>query len=398
MKILFIGHAINSKDTNHAGVSIAGNKMQLGLVKALKLKYEDDLSIFTQFPIAVYPKEKKIFIKNDEIELSTGVKAKKVPFINIFILKQFTKIISTLIMIIKWSIVNRKDKKYIICYNAFPDIATPILWTKKIFRIKTICLLADLPISNVIKYKGLIRTIARKFEERASWRNIDKFDGLAVLNENAIYEHSLTSNFIVIDGGFDKEDLPIYETKKKGKKENYIKVIFSGTLIEYNGIVNLIEAAKLLEHHNFTLEIYGEGPLTEYVKKESSQCNKIKYMGYVSHQEILEIQKNATLLVSPLLPEHPVAKVAFPSKIVEYLMSGTPVVSTKVNGLTYGYLENMFIFNNETPEEMAKTFEYIFELNEKELNSISNQARKFIIQNKTWEIQVEKFNKFFIKD
>lgn len=393
MKILFVGSVIKTEDCNkYRGASIAGNKMQLGLVKALYHHIGESLSILSGYPIATYPSEKIKYCKGNSLELTNEIIAKKIPFINIFILKEMTKVINTFNLIIKWGKKNKKEKKIILCYNAFPYISLPVLLAAKVMGIKTICLVADVPIEGVVQNSGL-RKIARKVETKATFKNLKKFDALAVLNENLIAEYSPDSRYIVIDGGFDLSEIP--NSPCGGQWLNFpnndkIRVVFSGTIIEYNGIVNLIKAAKLVKNPRFQLELYGLGPMVDFVINQSKIDSRIKYMGIVSNNEMMKIQQQAALLVSPLLPNHPVAKVAFPSKIVEYLVSGTPVVSSKVNGYTQEYLDNMYYFNDMSPKGMAKTIDDILKIRKEELIQKATNAREFIIRKKNWDIQCEK--------
>ncbi|MGH2317016.1 glycosyltransferase [Planococcus sp. SE5232] len=392
MKVLFIGSVLKNEDANkHRGISVAGNKMQMGIIKALYKKYQDDLSIITSYPIASFPTESKIIIKNEIIELAENIYSRKVPFINIFLLKQYSKIINTYKYIKNWMKENNGEEKMIICYNAFPHISLPILWATKYSKVKTICLVADLPIDGVVKFKN-IKGIAAKIESESTKKNIKKFDLLAVLNESAARKFSPTSQYVVIDGGFDLDETPLIPCGGQwlDSENEKLRVMFSGLLTEYNGIQNLIEAAKLVKNNKFILDIYGDGPLTDYVREASIKNPKINYMGRVSNSEIMKLQHTSSLLISTLDPEHPVAKVAFPSKIVEYLVSGTPVLSSKVNSLSSSYLKHMYVFNDMKPDNIAKEIDIILSKDKSDLIEISSNARKFILDNKNWEVQVDK--------
>jgi len=391
LKILYLGSLINPDDcTKHKGPSVAGNRMQLGLVRELKRKFGDQIDIVTHYPIAAYPRERKIFIKKRTIQITDTVESSLIPFINIFLVKQITKIISTFLEILKWGLRNRRDYKIIICYNAFSDTAIPIMLGKVFIKFKTISLIADLPIDNVINDKG-IKKVVRKFDNMVTKRNIGKFDGLAVLNENAIYEYAPSSKYVVIDGGYDGPTIDIVEPKQNTReKSNEFIVVYSGILVEHNGIVNLLDAAILVKNPYFKLHIYGKGELEDYVTSKALTCTNIEYKGLVSSQEILEVQKEASLLVSPLIPDHPVARVAFPSKIVEYMASGTPVVSTRVNSLNNDYLKHIFIFDSIDPPKMAVKLDEIMEMDTESLVEYGRLAKQFIIKNKNWNVQSTK--------
>lgn len=197
MKVLFLGSVIKTEDcTKYKGPSVAGNKMQIGLIKGLSNLFGEGLTVFTQVPIAAFPKEKKLFIRKGEINLVNSISAFKVSFINLFIIKQLLLIINTFIMIVRWSLLYKSDKKVIICFNAFPYISIPVLFVGKIFKFKTVCLFADPPI-DVVK-RGLIGKCAKYIEDKATRNNIQKFDGLIVLNEQSVKNMLLTQNIYLL--------------------------------------------------------------------------------------------------------------------------------------------------------------------------------------------------------
>ncbi len=393
MKILFVGTVIRQEScTEHLGPSVAGNRMQTGLLRGLLTTHGNDLSVITQYPVAAYPREKKLFVGHRHFNISDNIVVEQIPFINIMLLKQFTIIISTFIFILKWGIKNRNEQKVLICYNAFSHVALPVLWASKLTKARSVCLLADVPICNVSGY-GWLRRKLSELDHQVTRRSIRSFDGLAVLNEAAIDQYAPSSEYVVIDGGLDTDDISICTPGGQwiGITENEpLNVTYTGMLGEYNGIINLIEATRLVTNKRFTLRLYGTGPLTEYVIDASKQDSRIIYGGLVSAEECRKIQHNSALLVSPLIPEHPIAKVAFPSKIVEYLASGTPVVTTRVNGLGPDYLHKMFLFDSTEPEMMARAIDDILSLDREILIQKGREGQAFVFEHKTWAAQSKK--------
>ena len=112
MRVLFLGSVIKTEDcTKHIGPSVAGNKMQMGIIKELFRFYNENMSILTEYPVAAYPKEKVICVNDGIIELSKGIIARKVPFLNFFILKQLTLIINAFFQICRWAVADRDEPK-----------------------------------------------------------------------------------------------------------------------------------------------------------------------------------------------------------------------------------------------------------------------------------------------
>jgi len=389
MRLLFLGSVMKTEDcTKHLGPSVAGNKMQMGIIKELFRFYNEKMSILTEYPVAAYPREKVIYMDDRIIELTKGITARRVPFLNFFILKQTTLIINAFFQICKWAIVNRNEPKVVLCFNAFPYVALPIQWAANLFKFKTICILADPPIE--VLNRGFLGRIAKKIEDDSTRCSINKFDGLVVLNEHAALEYAPASKYIVVDGGFDLEDLEKVECGGQWKameSDECFRVVYSGAIIEYNGIKNLLEVSKKINNTRFRLEIYGDGPLVQYVKDRCEDDPRISYMGNKPNVEIMQIQQKAALLVNPRHIDEPISKFTFPSKIIEYMLSGTPIITTKLNGLTDEYLNYMFVFEDEEPESMARTIDNILNKDKNELIQKATLAREFVIKEKNWKVQ-----------
>lgn len=399
MRLLFLGSVIKTEDcTKHLGPSVAGNKMQLGVIKELFSFYNEKMNILTEYPVAAYPRGKVICVDNGIIELTKGINARKVPFLNFFILKQITLIVNAFFQICKWAIVSRNEPKAVLCFNAFPYVALPIQWAAKLFKFKTICILADPPIE--VLNRGLSGRIAKRIEDALTKCSIKRFDGLVVLNEHVITEYAPGSSYILVDGGFDLDELKKVECggqlETMGSGECF-RVVYSGAIIEYNGIKQLLEAAKKVKNPRFRLDIYGDGPLVQYVKDSCKEDSKIRYMGNKPNSEMMEIQQNAALLVNPRLVDEPISKFTFPSKIIEYMLSGTPIITTKLNGLTDEYLKYMFVFEDELPESMAQTIDSVLSKDITDLTQKATLAREFVIKEKNWSVQSNKIIGFIEK-
>lgn len=399
MKMLYLGSVLKTKDcTNHLGPSVAGNKMQMGIIKELYGLYNKRMSILTEYPVAAYPREKIIYIDGEIFELAEGITARKVPFLNFFILKQITLIINAFFQICKWAAADRNEPKVVLCFNAFPYVALPVQWAAKLFRLKTICILADPPIE--VLNRGLLGRIAKKIEDISTKSSIKRFDGLVVLNEYAVMEYAPASRYIVVDGGFDLEDL-----EKEGCDDQWnamgsddcFRIVYSGAIIQYNGIKQLLEAFKMVKYPRCRLEIYGDGPLVQYVKDSCKDDLRIRYMGNRRNSEIMKIQQEADLLVNPRQVDEPISKFTFPSKIIEYMLSGTPIITTKLNALTDEYLQHMFVFEDDTPEIIAQAIDSILSRDKNELRQKATLAREFVIKEKNWKVQSNKIIGFVEK-
>jgi hypothetical protein len=168
MRLLFIGYVMPGDFCiKYKGSSIAGNKMQLGVLKGLKKSLDNKIDVITVPAMALYPQFKKIFITPQKVELVEDIDTYFVPFINIPFIKQIMQIFFAVIYASIWAIKYYSHKeKVAFCFNSYPNVALAARVLKKLFGCKIVCLFADPPI-DVSSRKGIAKIAWNLFEKSA---------------------------------------------------------------------------------------------------------------------------------------------------------------------------------------------------------------------------------------
>lgn len=390
-KLVYLGYVVSPEEANRVtGASVAGNKMQWNVVKNLS-KYDDiELICVVISPLAAFPKEKKIIQKQQEEEIIKGVKSIRIGFCNLPIIKQFWQIFS--VYGVAKKVIKEMDADILFTFNLFPQVGIPMRWLKKKFEhLETVCLLADLPIDDNTNRKAF-STFLRKIFERSTWKSMQICEKYIVLNKHVIEKYLPGKSYIVVDGGVDEDDIKRYENNTRKSKEH--NVLFCGALTEYNGILNLIDAMKYLQDTDIILDIYGGGYLENCVIEASKKNKKIRYHGKISNQEVMQKQREAWLLVNPRIVDDPITQVTFPSKTFEYLLSGTPVLSTRLNGYGKEYEDNMYWIEDLSAPALANTISDIRNIEVSEYQNMGERAKNMIMSKKLWTKQCNKIYKF----
>lgn len=386
-RILFLGYVIEPNEVDgYKGISIAGNKMQWNVIKNMSQFDDIEIDSVTITPHAAFPREKVIWQRKKSVNLLSGVTSYEISYCNLPFIKQLWQVISVYRTAKKLIKANGYDTVF--CFNLFPQVGIPMRWLKNKFRtIDTVCLLADLPIDDNTTRRGLSKWLRYLFE-RSTWKSMKTCDRYIVLNKFVVEKYLPEKSYIVVDGGVDENDIEKYpETEYNPAEHN---VLFCGALTEYNGISNLLNAMELMGETDIKLDIYGGGYLEDIVKEAADRTGNIRFYGRVSNDEILKKQREAWLLINPRVIDDPISQVTFPSKTFEYLLSGTPVLSTRLNGYGKEYDDCMFWIDSSNDEEIAKAIKAIYNLDRNELISRAGRARAMIITRKTWRQQVKK--------
>lgn len=391
MNIIFLGYAVAENDANIlSGASVAGNKMQINILRQLK-EYDDiNIKAITVYPVAVYPKDKKIIYKKETINLFKGLDAVRVGFLNAPVIKQLSQMYSVYRQL-KRELKQVSGNTVILSFNLYPQVGTPMMRIKKKYGVQTVSVLADPPIDHKIARKGISKWLRGIFDGSTK-KNIALCDRLIVLNAEAARRYAPDTEYIVVEGGVNLHEYNLKPVHPKKKKN----IVYSGSLNKYSGIDNAAKAFEYIKNQDITLEIYGDGELREDICRIKDK--RIRYMGKVSNEEMKNIQAEAWLLINPRPVDDEIALMTFPSKLFEYLISGTPVLTTKLNGLMPEYLDNLFYIEDNSPETIAGKINEIYSMDDGKLLELAENARRFIRTEKSWEKQGEHIYEFLARE
>lgn len=379
MKIIYIS-ALASKSKMNGIIENSKNKPLQSIQKFHRLMCEgfvkNNVPVKT---ISSIPMSRKISGKIlwlDKCEEENSVKYTYIPFINAKILRQICTFLGTIVKVTKEVLKNKKEKIFV-CDILNTTISTTTLVLSKLFKFQCWAIVTDLP-RDMQKNK--------KINEKMQ----TKYDGYILITEemNKIVNPK-NKPHIVIEGLVDiGESAENNEVQKSSPKI----VMYAGGLYERYGVKALIEAFCNIQNNNIKLDLYGDGDLIPYIK--SIENKKIDFHGVVTNDKIVEAEKKATLLVNPRFTSEEYTKYSFPSKNMEYMVSGTPVLTTKLPGMPEEYCKYVYLIEDETQRGMQKCLDTLLSLNEDELDKKGKKAREFVLSQKNNVNQTNKIISF----
>lgn len=137
--------------------------------------------------------------------------------------------------------------------------------------------------------------------------------------------------------------LPNYKNIKP-HKEMKPYIYFAGALYSRYGVDTLIEAYKKSSiNEKYNLIIAGHGELVNNIKKDE----KIIYINQVDEDTNLSYILGASLLINPRPYNDKLDKESIPSKMIEYILSNRPIISTKHSLLLDMLGDNIYWINDD---------------------------------------------------
>lgn len=194
--------------------------------------------------------------------------------------------------------------------------------------------------------------------------------------------------YVILEGHADismrhRENIP--ERKAKPRV-----CLYAGEVSRQYGLKNLVDGFRMADLPDAQLHIYGPGDYVEELKQIAAEDNRVVYGGMLMSSEVVEKELEATLLVNPRPTDEEFVKYSFPSKTMEYMASGTPVLTTVLPGMPREYYPHVYLIEEETPQGIAKMLRQVLSQPTEVLHEKGRAAKAFVLNEKNNVVQARK--------
>lgn len=360
----------------------APQKFHTLLVRGLDRKGVKVTNLVTR-PVTIASHPDKKWWKQEE-EVLDGIRYVYIPFYNSPYLKILGFKLYAFFFTLLW-ILRTKGSKAMVCDVLYPH-ASASMKACRLLGINAVGIVTDIPGMMVSQHQ---KSIIRRFTRNKSIRNIRNMTHLVPLTDAMcdIINPERKTPYIVMEGLVDKsmeKKEPIEATD--GKRH----ITYTGTLNARYGVKTLIESFLKLEQNDIVLDIYGQGPMESEMSSYTSKDPRIIYHGIVPIEEAVLAQRKSFLLVNPRPTSEEFTKYSFPSKNMEYMVTGVPLLTAVLPGMPKDYYPNVFLFEDETVDGLSKKMNEILSMPCDIVREKGQKGKKFVLENKNNIYQAER--------
>lgn len=371
----------------------SGYASQKGLMKGLDAIKQPDTEIDTISVIAypLYPQYPQKHV--DEIRWSrTGASTDVcIGFRNTHMSAYLSRWRSLLRAAKDWGRSHRGDENTVIIYEPSVEKLQAALMLKKRYAAKVFVVIPDVPELVNLGASRVKRLVKKLFANimRKQFKNVDGFILYSACM--ADYYGFSPGRWMLMEGVFDPEEADINTV---ADSHDTTRLIYCGALDEYRGIPQLLDAFQSLEDNSFELWLTGAGRSVAEIKHLARKDKRIQYFGYLENRnDVLKLQLRSDILVHIRSVTSPAAPYCFPSKLLEYLVTGKPVISVILPGIPEEYYQYMVPIQDLTSDgirgAIMKAVEQL-----KQGNSTGQKARDFVLNNKSSHVQAQRIMDF----
>lgn len=391
MKVLFLGGVFDEtmeKETlkkSKGTVHYAANKLQWNFIDGLLVIDNLNLEILSAPFIGTFPKEyEDIQYKGQKSIYKNIVESNYVSFNNIWGYRSISRK-NNLIKGIKNFAADRAESKAIIVYSPHTPFLQAAVYAKKNDPSIHICLVVpDLPqFMNLNDKRSFIYDKLKKIDIDIFEKNSKFVDSFVLLTEPMKNMLNVGERpYVVVEGAVKIENNNNEEENDDFQSTDNMTVVYTGTLNKKFGVVNLVEAFHNTSIKNTRLKICGRGDSEEIIKSYAAKDERIIFLGQLPNTEAVKLQKSATVLVNPRQNNEEFTKYSFPSKNMEYLLTGRPVIAYKLDGIPDEYDNYFYYVEDDSIDSFTRKIEEVLLMDEEARSEFGDRARFYVLNEK----------------
>lgn len=203
----------------------------------------------------------------------------------------------------------------------------------------------------------------------------DKFDGYVSLTDslNDLYNPNHKPSYIFEGVVEDRK----YEKYGENKKPYFF---FGGALMKKYGIFNLIDAYKKLNNDDVELFICGHHGDKAALKEAIGDNQNIKFLGLLPVNKVMEYEQNSLACINPRPYSEDLDRYSIPSKTLEYMSMGRPVISVKNSKLMEKFPKEVIWVESAKAEDLLEGMKKVLKMTDVERDERGEELKNRVLE------------------
>jgi glycosyltransferase involved in cell wall biosynthesis len=314
---------------------------------------------------------------------------------NIRIVKQAWLAVSFFGAVMKWRFQTRGSADRVLIADAAYISALPsIMIALAGSNVKKVAIFADVysymaPVADANHRRSLLHRVLATGVPTI----YNRLDGFILLTEqmNPIV-NPLDKPHMIMEGLVDSEMGDV--VNRLEEKAKHPTILYAGALRKEYGLDSLVEGFRSYDNPEARLVVFGGGDYAAAVQEASTQDSRVSFGGTVPIADVVGEESRAWIVVNPRPVDPEFAKLSFPSKNMEYLSTGTAVLTTRLPGMPAEYLDYVLTIDSPGPEGVREALEKSFSMSATELHALGASGKQFVLEAKNNRAQAQRILNF----
>lgn len=372
-------------------LSFANHNFELSLVSGLIQQPEINLTCITAPGVGSYPHNNTNFFTRSEYFCIEGQPVKGVGFCNLMVVNKLHMMYGIIRALRKaFKSCEGNDIKLIVnTATVYLLVAVRIATLLCSRQIKIALIIPDIPsMMTSTSSNQSLKIKIRSYIDRIGMKLMQKLDYYVLLSEQMMDFLPSNAKHIVMEGIVNPSKMDVNTDGVQVANREIL--LYTGSIQKIYGIMNLVQAFGKIYNKDIELWICGAGDAKTEIEEQAQNDSRIKFYGLVDSQKSWEMQRQVSILINPRTSDGEYTKYSFPSKTMEYLLSGKSVIINKLPCIPKEYFDYVFTPKDESVDALADEIIEVLAMNKEERNARAAAGRRFIIEKKNSKAQVSR--------
>ena len=338
-RFLFIGFLVPDSDVDRSfegetHPQISAVRFQRRLLRALT-SGGATIEALTTPPIAPYPQSRRWWVAHAEYELAdVGVRGRQMSGLNL----PGVRLVVRLIQCLRYGLAAlRVPCDGILVYSVHTPLVAASLALKWFHRVPVFVFIPDLP-TFMSGPSTPLRRFLKRIDDILVRRLLVYADGAFPITERIGVDWLVAGpKYFAVEGVSDEAAAVLSRARTNGayvfRGPHRPRLLYTGMLSKVMRFAQAFHTSAV----DASLVFMGGGEELDQLQKLSAVDQRITVKPFTIGEEFDREVAQADFLVNPRDPGWPGAAYSFPSKLLDYLQAGKPVISTRLPGIPAAY-------------------------------------------------------------
>lgn len=332
------------------GPEVQTHKFAWSLARSLQSEF-GKLVLASACPIQNYPVGRKLVLRGGPFD-EQGVGGVLLGFVNLLVLKHLTRFFACLWTVPRLMVRHEVDWLFIHGTHT-PFLLFGIL--ARSFGKRVVVVVTDPP-GVLLPTDSALARVLKRLDIWLVSQSLTHVDAIIALAPELVKRFAVCKPVLVFPGILDStlaKKIDEARPPLAGPAKPFT-IVYAGGLSQAYGVGRLLDAIAGLDGHPVCMKLFGRGDQVPRIKALAASDARFQYGGFIGDDQLVPELLSADLLVNPRPTQDAFAVMSFPSKLIEYLAMGRPVLTTRITSIPETYRPHFLFIDDESPEGIRR--------------------------------------------
>jgi glycosyltransferase involved in cell wall biosynthesis len=276
--------------------------------------------------------------------------------------------------------------RVVVVYSLHFAHLLPAFALSMLFGAQILVIIPDLPrYMNVAVSRGRMFRFMKTLEERLALGVARLCDGQIVFTKHIAKDFALGDRWLTVetvaldDEANDVAEIPahIESLLNSARAAGKCIALYSGGVSAAYGVPAILKAVEKMEG-TFEAWVCGPGDIQGMITSDR-MAGCVRNLGVLDNRVVRALQRRVDVLMNLRPAGSAFTRYSFPSKLAEYMLSGTPVVTTALEGIPHDYYPHLIVADPDDTESVVRGLTFIRD-NRAEATDLGRRAVAFMLE------------------